>query len=356
MNLYLSKKIKIASFFLIIQIVVLHGYNLVIHYHPGKYFVKDQFNFLLQNFISDGICRIAVPLFFMISGYLYFINIQEQFQLHHYLIKLKRRFHSVLIPFLVWSTMGVVALFIMINIPELQIFFYKYSIQNFAFPEIIDLWLVNPINYQLWFLQVLFLFCMISPVFYLLVKAGKYAVFLLLPLLFVNFPYGFLLTVTIEGFLFFAMGAYLALRPVNFQFIMSKKHLLLFFLTWIGLIAFKIYLHSRDLRTFSVHFEKLSMLPGIVFFWFALDYLYHYLRNMDFRASLFSYSFFIFLFHEPTLIIIKKLMLIALGVNPMGNFITYLLAPLFTIGLALIVAKSLKKYLPRIYLFLTGSR
>ena len=60
---YLSNKIKNISFLLTILVVILHAYN-----------IDNTISIVsfIQTFISHGIATIAVPIFFMISGYLFF--------------------------------------------------------------------------------------------------------------------------------------------------------------------------------------------------------------------------------------------------------------------------------------------
>ena len=62
MSLYLSNKIKNISFILTILVVILHAYNM-----------QNDINIVsfIQTFISHGIATIAVPIFFIISGYLF---------------------------------------------------------------------------------------------------------------------------------------------------------------------------------------------------------------------------------------------------------------------------------------------
>ena len=68
MDKYLSKKIYHISFALMLLIVFLHAYNIGV---ANNTYATTQYpvNLFVQNFVSQGIARIAVPMFFMISGY-----------------------------------------------------------------------------------------------------------------------------------------------------------------------------------------------------------------------------------------------------------------------------------------------
>jgi surface polysaccharide O-acyltransferase-like enzyme len=112
MNEYLSKKIQILSFVLMIAIVVLHSQMLSISTGFGR---------LFQMFMTQEITRIAVPLFFLISGYLFFVNYHKPAKVF-FARKIKRRLRSVLIPYLIVSMGGLLFLYIMQSIPYTQFF------------------------------------------------------------------------------------------------------------------------------------------------------------------------------------------------------------------------------------------
>ena len=65
MDKYISNKIKNISLIMTFFVVILHSNNL----EDSTVF---NINTLIQNFIGQGIVRIAVPIFFLISGYLFF--------------------------------------------------------------------------------------------------------------------------------------------------------------------------------------------------------------------------------------------------------------------------------------------
>ena len=77
MNKYLSDKLKAISFILMGMVVFLHSYNIKIKFASGTGIIKQGYNSFTQDFISNGVTRIAVPLFFTISGYLFFLSMKE---------------------------------------------------------------------------------------------------------------------------------------------------------------------------------------------------------------------------------------------------------------------------------------
>jgi surface polysaccharide O-acyltransferase-like enzyme len=94
MNKFLSNKIKVLSFFLILMVLYIHaGFN---NSEIGKF---SYLNFV-QELISNKIFRLAVPLFFMLSGYLFFVNIIGNHKLK-ILNKLKSRIKTLFIPYII---------------------------------------------------------------------------------------------------------------------------------------------------------------------------------------------------------------------------------------------------------------
>ena len=69
-----------------------------------------------------------------------------------------------------------------------------------------------------------------------------------------------------------------------------------------------------------------------------------------------GYSFFIYLFHEPTFNIIKKLTLACCGQNEWSLILLYYINPWIMVALSIVVAKILQCTMPRIYNILTGGR
>ena len=69
--------------------------------------------------ISLCLGEIGVPLFFTISGYLFFLNYSK----YDYYRKIKTRTKSLLVPYLIWNTFFICVYFIIQQIPTLSPFF-----------------------------------------------------------------------------------------------------------------------------------------------------------------------------------------------------------------------------------------
>ena len=66
-----------------------------------------------QSWFSRILPTVAVPLFFFFSGYLFFVGINREgrnrLNLNILLNKLKKRFRTLLIPYLIWNTIVILA-------------------------------------------------------------------------------------------------------------------------------------------------------------------------------------------------------------------------------------------------------
>ena len=99
---YLSEKIKILSFMLTVLIVVLHANMANLCTGGGSF---------LQEVMTVEVTRIAVPIFFLISGFLFFYNYQNTWS--DYQRKLCARTHSLLIPYALFLLCGSFVMFVL---------------------------------------------------------------------------------------------------------------------------------------------------------------------------------------------------------------------------------------------------
>src|SRR5882757_6269683 len=96
---YLSRKLKALSLGAVILVVFLHSHNEELKFASGQVVTDPSYRVLfLENFLSKGVARIAVPLFFLISGFLFYTS--YHFTLAGVTYKYKRRLRTLLVPYL----------------------------------------------------------------------------------------------------------------------------------------------------------------------------------------------------------------------------------------------------------------
>lgn len=349
----LSQKIKNLSFLLMIMVVFLHSYNIDTKQLDRTLYLEKDLNWFMQTFISNGFTRIAVPLFFIISGYLFVYN--RKIGINDLRDKIIKRIKTLLIPYLLWTTIGLLVYLILQSIPQSKPFFTNKLIIDYSFLDWVEGIFYKPIPYQLWFLRDLIIMVFLSPLIILLIKRIRY-VFLSTTLLFWFFNQDSVF-LSSEALLFFSLGISLALYCPE---ILEKKvnktmgisilwFLLLFFKTGVEMFGL-----SEKLELFLL---KTAILVGLLSFWMLYDKLAVYSNKIVNQIALVSWtSFFIYVFHEPILTIIKKALFYVLNESSSAYLFVYFFSPILTIAISILTAIFLKRYFSVPYKVLTGNR
>lgn len=339
-NPYVSRKLKTLSFVLMVMIVVLHS---------NMHSLSTGVNYYLQQFITNGITRTAVPLFFMISGFLFFGN-TDRYDRYFFARKIERRTKTILLPFLFWSFVGFAFMLTLQSIAPIRPFFSgKMMIDQMSFLQILKSLFWEPIGtYQLWFLKDLFIIILLSPVIYLILYKTRFFPIIILIAYWISGHNLWL--IQSESLTFFTIGAYLAIAGSDLPGRKASCPTVIFFLLCWLVFSLIFTFASKNHIVYYV-----NILFGIGAIWTAYDYL-NLRANNDFANRVIPFSFFIFLLHEPLLTVIKKLLLLSWGNSEISIFIIYLLAPILTLSICISFGILIKKHWPRSYSFLTGAR
>lgn len=351
MTKYLSYKIKIISFILIIFVLYIHsGFH--VDEIGGMYW-----NHFIQEFIGGKLGRVAVPMFFVISGYLFFINTDGG------ILSIKRKIlsrgYSIVLPYVYGCIFFVVFLVTIQYIPGVAQYMNS-DIKPLFNKPIIDIvrnmfWIsdggTSPMAFQLWFLRDLIVIIAITPVlFYVLKLFTWWALPVLFALSFISVTPDSLLS----SLFWFSTGGVFSITKTLPEIRKSK----------IGLIILALYLLISLFEQINEdadfeYLQKCTILIGIIGVWFSYDFFVR--ENSSLKGtshlSLFcSFTFFIYLYHEPTLNIVRKLIVIVLGKNSIGYLLSYLLSPFVFIVFAVFAGTILKKLIPKTYSGLVGGR
>lgn len=340
------------------MVVFLHSYNANVKFSSGDINFHNECNLFIQKFFSEGITRIAVPMFFCISGYLFFLNFSGT--RIDFCIKYIKRAKSLLLPYLFWSIWGLSFYFCLQLFPQSKAFFTKELIVNYSFQKILDTIFINPIPYQLWFMRDLIVLVIFSPFIYWITKHFRIIPVLLLFIIWlVFFKFSFVIF-SDESVLFFCLGAYFAVYKSEYlSKPLSQKCYLIFTIIWILIVLFKTVLISQnsDQTVLLWLLHKISIIIGLLATWSLYD-IYNDKKDNPNKAILnLSYlSFFIYAFHEPTLTIIKKGLFFIAGASEITSVAIYFLAPIVTIIISVLLGGLIKKRIPRFYELITGGR
>ena len=312
-----------------------------------------QFNYYLQESISGMLGRCAVPLFYAISGYLFFLNTDKGISVIR--MKMKKRVWTLLIPFVIAALYFPAFLIGM----ELLPFTKQFVNGTSAFSNNLQLPLVeiirslfyaknggdSPWAFHLWFLRDLIIIVAISPLLYVIKKAigGGISVLVLYILTFLHIEWLPLYA------LFWFMAGSVCLNRLD-----KVKSM------WIPVIFMFISVMEFVLPDLSWKYIKIPVIAlGIVSVWNIYNRLLPASFNLQRHRLLCTacqFTFFIYLFHEPTLNIVRKLLILVLGHTSTGFALSYMLSPWIFAGLFIVVGYYFRKFLPRIYAVCTGGR
>ena len=350
---YMSGKLRIVSFFAMILVVFRHAYNLGEEVNIAK---KTGYSFFMQVFISSGFTSIAVPVFFVISGYLLFLNKKQSFI--GYKLILSKRFSSLVIPYLFWTISWL--LFYLFK----DIFLTKHC-TDCTFEDFLINIFITPIPLQFWFIRDLFILVVLSPIIYYLIKFSR-------GLILVVFAVIWFLNLLIPlnesiALLFFAIGSFLGINEVNINIKSSVNYGRSFIILWLFTIYFQtlfIYITDQNVSVLKIiqnnfflnALDKIGILIGLFGVWSFYDILF---KDVDVQNlkwfSLTEFSFFIFAFHLPILWIIPHWFYGLVGKNNFSMLI-YILASTVLIIFSLLLGKYLKRIMPILFGIITGGR
>lgn len=110
--------------------------------------------------------EICVPLFFVLSGYLFFRNTPDRADVKFFADKWKKRVFSLLIPYLIANCVAFACYWAAYRfVPEMMSGFFGDDWKNPLF-----VFWTGPVNMSLWFIRDLIIACITAPLIWLLVR------------------------------------------------------------------------------------------------------------------------------------------------------------------------------------------
>lgn len=351
MNTYLSNKLYFFSFWLIVLVVFLHSLNVDIS-------KCDDFICDFQYFIAHKVTQVAVPLFFAITGYLYFLKMDSAFsKMQFFIDNNKKRLKTIVIPFFIWCLFWFTFLFLLQQLPFLTALFSK-PLHKMSFSDQLSSLFIAPVNYPFWFLRDLILLLAISPIIYISIRyLNFFALFLYFIL---SVFYNTILTINgADVFLwlpifYFSLGAFFSIYKFDLRIHWSKLTIVILLAVWITLNVMSIYFESNFInKTLLKSLNLFKDLLGCVAFWSLYDLLN--LKKQWNNFTFYKYSFFIFAFHGiPTLLFVKLLKQIF--INKYVLFLAFCFTPLLILLLSILLASTINRLSPKFYSLICGSR
>lgn len=362
-----SQKMRFLTFTSIALLGFVHGYNLNPSY-LAPYSTLDNeplsFTTFFQYFFSNGFLRFRIPILFLISGYLY-----AQYDSKPYWERTKKRFLTLIIPYLLWSAIGLLITFIFQQFSFTADIVFRAGIDqmgdNRPYAEIgwkgiLFRWLVMPISYQLWFIFVLFIYNAAYPFFRLMILRVPWIWFLATGFLW--FTLFNIRHLEGQGMFFFSIGIWLQKRQINIEKLPKWFSVGLCWIFFMGVCLIKTFIAFEfepntyaTLVTLTVLYH-LAAVSGILAIWFSVDQLAAWWMQQERLKDSTGYSFFIFGLHVPLLVYAMRFALDLIGDFRYGRLTAFILVPVSVIIFCILVGHFFKRFTPGFYSLLTGGR
>ncbi|MCS2449233.1 acyltransferase [Bacteroides thetaiotaomicron] len=380
MNLVIlqSKTISLLRFPLALMVVFIHSFGESASSYEVASWTNingmDVYN-IFRIFFSHVVSHPAVPVFFMISGFLFFYKI-ESYNWRMYFSKLRKRFRTVFIPYLIWNLIPILYI-IMVKVgaffvkgkPLSNIYLY---LQEHGYHRIFwdcNVWNpsrtnwigqftpgTGPILLPAWFLRDLLITFLLTPIIYMIIKKTKgYG------LLFLGFCYISGIWPQIHGFsvnaiFFFSLGAYFSICKKNL--VMSFRKIGIFsYVAYVLLLIIETFYdgHNTYIGNIIYPFYIIVSVIAIVNITSTLVEKYEFNEYPVLSKS----TFFIYMSH-PFCLGLLSTIIAKLTIWGDNNWIVltfrYLTIPLLTVFICVSVYVLMKKWMPKIVDVLTGMR
>ena len=364
-----SKTIELLRFPLTVFVVFIHSIGTPPFALPNyaDFGATDFFN-VVRIACSNVLTHTAVPCFFMISGFLYFLNLKK-WDLQTYRQKTVRRIYTLLIPYVAWNLLSLAVrlggCWLGKWIPgmgdptflsQCTAVNWLWDFEQWGFQSVN--WIgeavvrSGPTNAPLWFLRDLICISLASPLVYYYVRYTRHWGLLLLGLGYVSQVPHSLGAISITSVFFFALGAYFSINGENMVEWMRRRSKLLGMIA-LALLPLAVYFNGANTRMgfILLPFFIIAAIP-VLFRWGAQCVE----RGWAMPRMLSGSSFFIYALHS--VLVLRLCIAISKTIVPWdtawAHLLRYFLLPALIVGCCLLCYALLQKFCPRILRLITG--
>lgn len=332
-------KVTWFNFLFSLFVVWVHSYN-------GELFLgKTSRGFAvvrLERLIGETLGQIAVPGFFMLSAYLFYRN----FDWSCLGRKWRSRFHSILIPYLLWNLIYYLGYVIGSRLPFVGHVMGKGTIA-FNFPTMLDAVMNHRYLYVFWYLKQLILLIGLAPVLYLVMKRTWsslvfFAVTFYMVWVAADLPY-----LNEDALFYYGAGAFFALHGRWLERVWKKSWL------WIGLLLI-------GLGALNFYWTMRYFLPGTTVLFRFLTPVGLWMMTDENRlpeaCGWMKCNFMLYAVHFAFVRLINKSAAVLLPTGVIAPVALYLMMPVVMAAVSYGLSVGMKRYISGIWRVLNGGR
>ena len=327
--------------------------------------------------LTRQIALICNSGFFLISGFLFFINI-DSWNKTAYLKKLKTRVRTLLIPYLLWNIINVAIRPAVIVAGRLLKRDWEWDRFSIFLNELSEkgiwniFWHYNtwgdttnilgwpkpsmgPFSVPMWFLQTLIVLTVLTPIIYLICRYLRICGIILLGLLYYTGIWFSVPGFSIAAIFFFSLGAYFGISKRNLVLELRKYKVLWYTVAALTLLPSAFY--SYDGYTTYNFFSPIFILAGVIS---AVNIASSIAEKGKLKPNriLAQSTFFIYGVHTPLVLGIVGLVfdIVFKSQHPIVLTLRYFAVPIITAYACVLVYRIMKKIMPKILGLLSGNR
>jgi surface polysaccharide O-acyltransferase-like enzyme len=333
-------------------VVFIHNYVTEVNFSDGTAIYEiPLYVEKIRYLISQIIARVAVPLFFLISGFLLYTKETK------YTTTLKKKCQTILLPYILWNILSILFFFTAQSFTFTKPYFANNIIRNFGTIDWIDVFIGKftalrkyqyPFVYQFWFLRDLFILYVLYTLIKKIVDKFPVSTFFILCLLWINDINVYI--VSNEALLFFTLGYYVVKYFLDYKKLDAIKFVDIL-VVYVITISIELFFNE-----YVPTIHKINIIIGSIVFIKLTNYLIQNIKVNNMLVWLEKYAFFVYAIHEPCLTVMKKLSVKIIPMKGWWILLQYFGIAFLGIIIFLIIGIIVKRLFPRIYGILTGGR
>lgn len=348
-----SQTIKWLRFPLIVLIVFIHRTT---NYDLGPSVNSLNVNFfnlsstdlfvLIKIFCQHVFPRVAVPSFFLISGYLFYTNV-KRWSIRIYYHKMRSRLNTLFLPYLLWNLIAI-------SYPLSLCIFRDVPMPNTTAGWLSFFWdtgdgLAQPLDYPLWYVRDLMVMVLLTPLSWYFIKFINGIFLVPLAIFYVMGFWPQIAGLNIISVFFFNFGAFLAIsdKPLEFHRIEIPNYILTCLLALLTVYNYGKCNFSYLLALYSI--------SGVISVFNIAGRMVR-LGVFTFSFQLKRYVFFIYAAHTLVLVFILDILMYDLfqNANMLLQLCIYMLMPFVKIAFCILLYRLLEQSMPSVLRILVG--